>query len=57
MIMKQLSVAVFALILTASTSYAGGCSKHNHTNLEAMSCQVGYTWDEEVEECVQAPQA
>ena len=55
--MKELSVAVFALILTASASFAGGCSKHNHTNLEAMSCQVGYTWDDEAKECVQAPQA
>ena len=54
--MKEISVAVFALILTASTSYAGGCSKHNHTNLEAMSCQTGYTWDDEAKEFVQAPQ-
>ena len=55
--MKEISIAAFALILTASTSFAGGCTKHNHTNLEAMSCQVGYTWDEETKECVQAPQA
>ena len=55
--MKAVLVSAFALILTASASLAGGCSKHDHTNLEAMSCQVGYTWDEEVEECVQAPQA
>ena len=54
--MKEISVAVFVLILTASTSYAGGCSKHNHTNLEAISCQVGYTWDDEPKECVQALQ-
>ena len=55
--MKTLSVSVLALVLTASASLAGGCSKHNHTNLEAMSCQVGYTWDDEAKECVQAPQA
>ena len=55
--MKEISLAVFALILTLSTSYAGGCSNHNHTNLEAMSCQVGYTWDDQAKECVQAPQA
>ena len=55
--MKALSLGLFALILTATTSFAGGCSKHNHTNLEAMSCQVGYTWDEEAKTCVQAPQA
>ena len=57
MTMKEISVAVFALILTTSTSFAGGCSKHNDVNLEAMSCQVGYNWDDEAKECVQAPQA
>ena len=55
--MKEISVAVFAFILTASTSFAGGCSKHNDVNLEAMSCQVGFNWDDEAKECVQAPQA
>ena len=55
--MKEISVAVFAHILTASTSFAGGCSKHNNANLEAMSCQIGYTWRDEAKECVQAPQA
>ena len=55
--MKALSLSVCTLILTATTSVAGGCSKHDHTNLEAMSCQVGYTWDDEAKECVQAPQA
>ena len=57
MIMKGISVAAFAFILTASTSFAGGCSKHSDVNREAMSCQVGYTWDDEAKECVQAPQA
>ena len=55
--MKEISVAAIAFILTASTSFAGGCSKHNDVNLEAMSCQVGFTWDDETKECVQAPQA
>ena len=55
--MKAISAGVFALILTASSSFAGGCSKHNNTNLEAMSCQVGFTWDDDAKECVQAPQA
>ena len=55
--MKALIISVSALILTASASFAGGCSKHNDVNLEAMSCQVGYTWDNEAKECVQAPQA
>ena len=55
--MKTLSVSVFALIMTASASFAGGCSKHNDVNLEAMSCQAGYNWDDEAKECVQVPQA
>ena len=55
--MKSIAVSVFALILTATSSLAGNCSKHNDINLEAMSCQTGYTWDAETETCVQAPQA
>ena len=50
--MKAVSVSVFALILTVSASFAGGCSRHDHTNLEAMSCQVGYTWDYKAKKCV-----
>ena len=55
--MKTLSVSAFAIVLTASATFAGGCSKHNDVNLEATSCQVGYTWDDEAKKCVQAPQA
>ena len=55
--MKEISVAAFAFILTASTSFAGGCFKHGDVNREAMSCQVGYTWDDESKECLPAPQA
>ena len=53
--MKAISVSVFALIITATSSFAGGCSKHNHNvNLEGLAGQVGVTWDEEA--CLQAPQ-
>ena len=55
--MKTIAASVFALILTATSSLAGNCSKHNDIKLEAMSCQAGYTWDAEAETCVQAPQA
>ena len=55
--MNTIVVSVFALILTATSSIAGNCAKHNDINLEAMSCQAGYTWDKEAETCVQAPQA
>ena len=50
--MKIISVGVFALILTATSSFAGNCSKHNKANLEAMACTAGYTWDETATECV-----
>ena len=55
--MNTIVVSVFSLILTATSSLAGNCAKHNDINLEAMSCQAGYTWDKEAETCVQAPQA
>ena len=55
--MKTIAVSVVALILTATSSLAGNCSKHTAVNLEAMSCQAGYTWDAEAETCVKAPQA
>ena len=48
--MKTVAGSVFALILTATSSLAGNCAKHNQ---EAMSCKVGYTWDAEAETCVQ----
>ncbi len=53
--MKIVSTAIFTLILSTSAVLAGNCAKHNA--LEAMSCQVGYIWDDEAKVCVQAPQA
>ncbi len=53
--MKYAISTLFGLIFSASYALAGNCAKHN--DLEAMSCQIGYTWDDEVKECVQAPQA
>jgi hypothetical protein len=50
--MKKVTVGIFALILTSTSSYAGNCSKHNKANLEAMACTAGYTWDETVAVCV-----
>jgi hypothetical protein len=50
--MKKVTVGIFALILTSTSSFAGNCSKHNKANLEAMACTAGYTWDETVAVCV-----
>tara|TARA_B100001173_G_scaffold253394_1_gene224761 strand:+ start:131 stop:298 length:168 start_codon:yes stop_codon:yes gene_type:complete len=50
--MNKFSVGIFALIMTATSSFAGNCSKHNKANLEAMACTAGYTWDETAAECV-----
>jgi len=40
------------IVLTATGTLAGNCAKHNKTNMEAMSCQVGYIWDEVSAACV-----
>ena len=53
--MRTLSISAFALILSTSAVLADNCEKHNA--LEAMSCQVGYTWDDEAKDCEEAPQA
>lgn len=55
--MKLELESVLTLIFTLSASFAGSCPKYNHNNLESMLCQVGYTWDDEAKECIQAPQA
>ena len=55
--MKTISAGIFALILTATSSIAGGCAKLKNTNLEAMACNTGYTWDEKTSACVQDPSA
>ena len=51
--MKKVTVGIFALILTSTSSFAGNCSKHNKANLEAMACEAGFTWNETASECVQ----
>ena len=51
--MKKISVSLFVLTMTASSLFAGNCAKHNKANLEAMSCESGFTWNETKAECVQ----
>ena len=55
--MKEFTATAFALILSTSAAFAGNCSEHNKANLEAMSCQPGYNWDENAGECFEAPNA
>ena len=50
--MKALSTSIFILVMTASSVFAGNCSKHNKANLEAMACESGFTWNETTAECV-----
>ena len=50
--MKALSTSIFILVMTASSVFAGNCAKHNKTNLEAMACESGFTWNETTAECV-----
>jgi hypothetical protein len=52
-IMKIVSASIFVLTMTATSLFAGNCAKHNKANLEAMSCEAGFTWNETKEECVQ----
>ena len=50
--MKALSTSISILVITASSVFAGNCSKHNKANLEAMACESGFTWNETTAECV-----
>ena len=51
--MKTISASIFILSMTASSLLAGNCANHNKANLEAMSCEAGFTWSETKAECVQ----
>ena len=51
--MKTISASIFILSMTASSLLAGNCANHNNSNLEAMSCEAGFTWNETKAECVQ----
>ena len=51
--MKIVSASIFVLTMSASSLFAGNCAKHNKANLEAMSCEAGFTWSETKAECVQ----
>ncbi len=51
--MKIVTASCFVLTLTASSLLAGNCANHNKANLEAMSCEAGFTWNETKAECVQ----
>ena len=51
--MKIVTASCFVLTITASSLSAGNCANHNKANLEAMSCEAGFTWNETKAECVQ----
>ena len=51
--MKIVAASCFVLTMTASSLLAGNCANHNKANLEAMSCEAGFTWNETKAECVQ----
>ena len=50
--MKIVSASLLVFTMTASSLFAGNCAKHNKTNLEAMACESGFTWNESTAECV-----
>lgn len=45
------TLAVLALILVPSFAAAMGCDSAKHTT-QAMSCEMGATWDETTQACV-----
>ena len=51
--MKVLSASIFIIGMTSSALFAGNCTKHNKSNLEAMACEPGFVWNETKAECVQ----
>ena len=51
--MKIVPASFFVLTMTASSLLAGNCANHNKANLEAMSCEAGFTWNETKAKCVQ----
>lgn len=51
--MKFVSASFLVLTMSASSLLAGNCANHNKANLEAMSCEAGFTWNETKAECVQ----
>ena len=51
--MRIVTASCFILTMTASSLLAGNCANHNKANLEAMSCEAGFTWNETKAECVQ----
>ena len=56
--MKTVTASLFVLIMTATSSFAwgeGGCASKNKANLQAMSCEAGWSWDEQAGECVETP--
>ena len=55
--MKTVTGTLFVLIMTATSSFAGGagCASKDKINLQAMSCAAGWSWDEQAGECVETP--
>nr|AOE06763.1 hypothetical protein [uncultured bacterium] len=55
--MKTVTASLFVLIMTATSSFAWGegCASKNKANLQAMSCEAGWSWDEQAGECVETP--
>ena len=55
--MKTVTASLFVLVMTATSSFAGGagCASKDKVNLQAMSCEAGWSWDEQAGECVETP--
>ena len=53
--MKALAVSTFVMIMTATSAFAWGEGRCPYQEETASSCEAGYTWDDQMKECVPTP--
>ena len=53
--MKEIAVGTLVMIMTATNAFAWGDARCPYDKETASSCEVGYTWDDQIEECVPTP--
>ena len=55
--MKTLTASLFVLIMTATSSITGGAgsASQDKVNMQALSCEAGWSWDEQAGEYVETP--
>ena len=54
-VMKEIAVGTLVMIMTATNAFAWGDARCPYDKETASSCEAGYTWDDQIEECVPTP--